>query len=165
MAYMTRLAKIDDLPSITKIYNEGIENKTATLETRPRTLEDMEKWFLDRSDRHKVVVITDDSNIIYGWASLNIFNPRACYSGVADISIYVKGDLRGRGLGKRLMNYLTDVAKTQDFHKLVLYTFAINKSGKKLYTSTGFREVGTYKKQGILDGKWIDITVMEKLLI
>lgn len=33
MEYITRVANKDDIPSITKIYNQGIEDRVATLET------------------------------------------------------------------------------------------------------------------------------------
>jgi phosphinothricin acetyltransferase len=165
MEYLTRLACLEDIPSIVKIYNQGIEDKIATLETVLRTTADMEKWFLNRSDKHKVVVITDKADKVLGWASLNAFNSRCCYSGVADISVYIERDMRTKGLGTKLLNYLIEVAKQQDFHKLVLSMFKFNRAARNLYLSLGFREVGTYINQGILDGKWVDITIMEKLLI
>jgi len=162
--YNVRIAQQNDIPFITKIYNEGIEDKIATLETRLRTEEEMLDWLKDRSDRHKVLVIEDESNTVHGWASLNVFNSRCCYSGVVDISIYISRIMRGKGLGNQLLRSLIQTAKDEGFHKLVLSTFKTNEAGKKLYKSLGFREVGTYEKQGILDGKWIDITIMELLL-
>lgn len=165
MEYTTRGAIPEDIPSITTIYNEGIEDKIATLETRLRTKDEMRSWLIDRSDKHKVVVGEDKKGVILGWASLNQFNSRCCYSGVADISIYVKREMRGKGVGKGLLNFLTEVGKEQGFHKLVLSMIDSNISGKKLYLSSGFREVGTYINQGIIDGKWVNITIMEKLLV
>lgn len=164
MNYTTRLAKIEDIPFITTIYNEGIEDRIATLETKLRVNEDMKDWFLNRNDKCKVMVITDEDQTVLGWASLNVFNSRCCYSGVADLSIYIKREFRGKGLGKNLMTYLVSIAEEQGFNKLVLSTFDYNERGKRLYKSLGFREVGTYINQGILDGKFINITIMEKLL-
>lgn len=164
MSYYTRIANTDDIPHITKIYNEGIEDRIATLEADSKTEKDMETWLTNRSEKHKVIVITDQRAKIYGWASLNTFNSRCCYSGVADFSIYIKRNMRGKGLGKFLLIALERAAKEEGFHKLVLSTFNSNEAGKKLYKSRNFREVGTYIKQGLLDGKWVDITIMEKLL-
>lgn len=165
MEYSTRFATIEDIASITNIYNQGIEDRIATLETRFRTTDDMKQWLLDRSEKHRVVVLTDGSNTVLGWASLNVFNSRCCYSGVVDISVYIERDMRGKGLGKILLKSLIETAKNQGFHKLVLSTFDSNKMGQNLYNSLGFRKVGTYIKQGILDSEWIDITIMEKLLL
>lgn len=163
--YRTREATLQDVVAIIKIYNEGIEDRIATLETRLRDSVEMEAWLLNRSDAHKVLVVVDDSNQVLGWASLNVFNARCCYSGVVDLSIYIEREMRGKGLGKTLMQSLIDTAREQGFHKLVLSTFKFNEGGQKLYRAMGFREVGTYMQHGILDGKWVDVTVMEKLLL
>ena len=162
--YVTREATLEDVYRITEIYNQGIEDRVATLETRLRDPKEMEAWLLNRSEDHKVLVIADEANQALGWASLNVFNTRCCYSGVVDISIYIKRSMRGKGLGKILLQSLIETAKTQGFHKLVLSTFGFNEGGRKLYQALGFREVGTYIQQGMLDGKWVDVTLMEKLL-
>lgn len=164
MDFHIRIGTINDVGSITAIYNEGIEDRIATLETRLREIAEMNQWFNNREDRYKVIVIESEDGIVHGWASINIFNSRCCYSGVGDISIYIKRESRGKGLGKLLLKELLVVAKEQGFHKLVLSTFDFNIPGHKLYKSLGFREVGTYIEQGLLDSKFVNITVMEKLL-
>ena len=164
MDYRVRDAKLLDIPYITNIYNEGIDDRIATLETSLRDNSEMENWLTSRGERYKVIVMEDTEGIVIGWASINIFNSRCCYSGVGDISIYINRNMRGRGLGKVLLNSLFDIARRQDFHKLVLSTFEFNDVGKRLYKKLGFREVGTYENQGILDGKFVNITIMEKLL-
>ncbi len=162
---MTRIATIDDIEEITKIFNQGIEDKVATLEAHTKSITEMTQWFTNRSERHKVIVIEDETGYIKGWASLNVFNMRECYQGVADLSIYIRREERGKGLGKTLLLALIAVATQVGFYKLVLSTFAFNYAGQKLYASVGFTKVGTYRKQGMLDGKWIDMTIMEKFLI
>lgn len=164
MDYTVREAKISDIPYIANIYNQGIEDRIATLETRSRDNAEMEEWLNSRGERYKVIVIEDSQNTIRGWASINVFNSRCCYSGVGDLSIYIERDMRGKGLGKILLAGLLDTAKKQEFHKLVLSTFDFNDAGKKLYKSLEFREVGTYINQGILDGNFVNITIMEKLI-
>lgn len=165
MEYTVRMATIADIGDITKIYNQGIEDRIATLETRLREEEEMREWLQQRGEKHKVLVIADSSDQVYGWASLNVFNSRCAYSGVVDISIYIERSMRGKGLGKTLLKKLGEVAAEQGFHKMVLATFAFNQAGQRLYLGEGFRKVGTYKNQGILDGEFVDICIMEKLLI
>jgi len=162
--YKIREARLHDIPYITKIYNQGIEDRIATLETRLREDAEMESWFTTRGERYKVIVIEDQESIVRGWASINVFNSRCCYSGVGDLSIYIERDMRGKGLGATLLRGLLDVAHEQEFHKLVLSTFEFNEAGKRLYKALGFREVGTYVDQGILDGSFVNITIMEKLI-
>lgn len=164
MDYKTREASVYDIALITKIYNQGIEERIATLETSLKSIDEMKSWLANRSDRHKVLVIEDCNGAVKGWASINTFNSRCCYSGVADMSIYIEREERGKGLGKTLLGYLVEAAREQGFHKLVLSAFEFNEAGKRLYRSVGFREVGTYINQGILDGKFVNVTIMEKLL-
>lgn len=164
MEWKTREATSKDIPWITEIYNQGIEDRAATFETDLRDGSEMEKWLADRGERHKVVIIEDEAGTPRGWASINAFHSRCCYGGVGDLSIYIHRNFRGKGLGRILLDYLIETAKKQGFHKLVLSMFDFNKAGKQLYLALGFRIVGTYKNQGLLDGKYVDVTIMEKLL-
>src|SRR5690242_16883586 len=86
------------------------------------------------------------------------------YDHVADFSVYVAREYRGSGVGGRLLDELELRARELGYHKLVLAAFPFNKAGMALYKRNGFREVGTYKEQGLLDGAWVDVVVMEKLL-
>lgn len=162
---LIRFATIHDVEQVTAIYNQGIQDRIATLEAEIKSIAEMEKWFSVRSDKHKVIAIADKQGYIQGWASLNVFNPRECYQGVADLSIYIRREERGKGLGKQLLMTLIEIGTQVGFHKLVLSTFAHNFAGQRLYASVGFTKVGTYIKQGKIDGQWIDMTIMEKLLI
>ncbi|KPU45867.1 putative phosphinothricin acetyltransferase YwnH [Oxobacter pfennigii] len=164
MGYVTREAGLDDISIITQIYNQGIEDRVATLDADLVSENEMRDYMIGRSEGYKVLVIADEQDKVYGWASINVFSSKCCYSGVADISIYIERSMRGKGLGKILLNYLIDVAKKQEFDKLVLSAFDFNEPGKRLYKSLGFREVGTYMNHGILDGKYVNVTIMEKLL-
>jgi len=164
MAYSIRPAVPEDLSAITEIYNQGIEDGIATLETDFCDEEERRGWLLKRDPRHKVLVICDLENTVLGWASLNVFNTRVCYDGVADVSIYIRRDFRGQGLGKRLLDALSDEARRQGFHKLVLAALNENEPGKRLYHFIGFREVGVYLKHGFRNGKWLDVVLMEKFL-
>lgn len=63
-----------------------------------------------------------------------------------------------------LLERLEEIAKEKDFYKIVLFTFPFNKNGQGLYHKLGYREVGVFEKQGILDGKYVDVKIMEKLI-
>ncbi|GIO59972.1 arsinothricin resistance N-acetyltransferase ArsN1 family A [Paenibacillus cineris] len=158
-----RKATTDDLSSILRIYNQGIEDRIATLETEPKDLSYMETWFEQHQGRYAVLVAEIADSII-GWASLNRYSPRAAYDGVADLSIYIDRLFRGKGIGSVLLPSLEQVAKQHDFRKILLFTFPFNDHGQGLYRKSGYREVGVFKDQGILDGRFVDVMIMEKLL-
>lgn len=99
-----------------------------------------------------------------GWGSLNQFKARKACDFVADFSVYVERAWRGRGVGSALLRALVARAKQLGYHKLVLAAFPWNAGGMALYQKYGFRTVGIYGEQGLLDGKWVDTIIMEKML-
>lgn len=163
-AYRLRLASAADAEAICRIYNQGIEDRVATLETELRTPDERRQWLAGRDARHPVIVAEIEPNTSIGWASLNVFNAREPYRFVADISVYVERGWRGKGVGRVLLEKLTELGRTHGYHKLVLSAFPGNAGGMALYAKSGFRTVGIYHEQGQLDGKWVDTIVMEKLL-
>jgi L-amino acid N-acyltransferase YncA len=159
-----RDAMADDAPAIARIYNQGIEDRLATLETQLRTPEERAGWLAARDARHPVLVAVDDDGSVVGWGSLNAFNPRPAYDLVADFSVYVSREARGRGVGDSLLTALEIRAPTLGYHKLVLAAFPHNAAGMRLYERHGFTTVGIYREHGWLDGRWVDVIVMEKIL-
>lgn len=158
-----RSATVADAAAICLIYNQGIEDRIATLETDLRTPDERCEWLVARGRRHPVIVAESRGDVV-GWGSLNPFNPRTAYDCVGDFSIYIERAWRGKGVGSRLLARLIELARELDYHKLVLSAFPWNEVGMALYQKFGFRTVGTYKEQGWLDGRWVDTIIMENLL-
>lgn len=152
-----------DAAAIAEIYNQGITDRVATLETELRTPEERRQWLAGRGPRQPVLVAEMGGEVV-GWGSLNRFNPRSCYDFVADFSVYVARPHRGHGVGSALLRALIACARGLGYHKMVLAGFPSNRAGVRLYRKFGFRTVGIYREQGMLDGRWVDIIVMEKLL-
>ena len=163
MTYRVRPATEADAAAICAIYNQGIEDRVATLETELRTPDERAQWMRARGPRHPVVVAEDGATVA-AWGSLNPYSARDCYRFVADFSVYVERAYRGKGAGSAVLTRLTELAREHGYHKLVLSAFPTNSGGMALYTKQGFRTVGIYKEQGRLDGKWVDTIIMEKLL-
>jgi phosphinothricin acetyltransferase len=163
-----REATSADAAAIARIYNEGIEDRIATLETALRSPEERAEWLAARGPRHPVLIALDrepsGQGGIVGWGSLNAFNPRPAYDHVVDFSLYVAREQRGRGIGDALLGALTTRARAFGYHKMVLAALPINAPGMRLYERHGFRTVGIYHEQGMLDGHWVDVIVMEKML-
>src|SRR5205809_231549 len=62
-----RTATLDDAAAIAEIYNQGIEERVATYETRRRSAEDQQAWLQDIAGRYPAVVAQINGEII-GWA-------------------------------------------------------------------------------------------------
>jgi L-amino acid N-acyltransferase YncA len=160
MTWHTRLALRDDAQAIAAIYNQGIEDRIATFEARPRSADDIRQWF---DGRHPIVVVEDSGSVI-AFASTSTYRPRDCYAGIAEYSVYVARDARGRGAGRAAMQALIAEAERAGFWKLVSRIFVENINSRHLMQSLGFREVGIYEMHGQLDGVWHDVVIVERLL-
>lgn len=158
-----RRATPRDLDAILQIYNEGIEDRLATLEVDSKTLGEIEDWWALHDDRYAVVV-AEVGDTVVGWASLNRFSHRCAHGAIADLSVYVARSQRGCGFGKSLLETLEVEARKGTFHKIVLHALQENEAGKRLYRRSGFAEVGVFREHGMLDGRYVDVVAMEKLL-
>jgi L-amino acid N-acyltransferase YncA len=156
----TRSTTSADAAPIAAIYNEGIEDRIATFETRPRTAGDILEWF---GGRYPVVVVEQDGRVV-AFASASLYRPRECYDGVAEFSVYVARSERGRGYGRRAVEALFGAARDAGFWKLVSRVFIENTASRELLQKVGFREVGIYRRHARLDGQWRDVVIVEKLL-
>ena len=72
-----------DAPAIAAIYNEGIAERIATFETRPRTPDEVATWF----DGVHPVVVVEREEVVAGFAATFTERPRECYSDVAKVSV------------------------------------------------------------------------------
>jgi phosphinothricin acetyltransferase len=155
-----RPATAADAEAIARIYNEGIEDRVATFETRPRSAADVAAWL---DGIHPVVVVEHGGDVV-AFAATSNYRPRDCYAGIAEFSVYVARAARGRGVGRVVMEALIDAAEAAGFWKLVSRVIAENDASRALLRALGFREVGTYERHGKLDGEWRDTVIVEKLL-
>lgn len=160
MTLTTRPAVPDDAAAIAAIYNEGIADRIATFETRPRGPEDVLAWL---HGRHPVVVV-DREGVVVAWASSSAYSPRECYAGVAEFSVYVARAARGFGAGRAAMLALIEAVAAVGIWKLVSRVFVENQASRALLRGVGFREVGIYKQHARLDGAWRDVVIVERLI-
>jgi len=158
-----RRALADDAAAIAEIYNQGIEDRVATYETRRRSAEDQQAWLRSIADRYPAVVAQSDREII-GWASAGPYRDRECYRGIGEFSMYVRRDWRRRGVGDLLIAALISEAECLGLWKLLSRIFPFNDASRALCRKHGFREVGVYEKHARLDGRWLDVVIVERLI-
>jgi phosphinothricin acetyltransferase len=160
-AVRARPAPLSDAAAIADIYNQGIEDRVATFETEPRWAEQIARWF---DGGRPIVVATDAEEVVVAFASGSAYRDRPCYAGIAEFSVYVRRDWRGRGAGRVALAALIEAAGAAGLWKLVSRVFPENLASRGLLRRMGFREVGVYQRHGRLDGVWRDCVIVERLL-
>jgi phosphinothricin acetyltransferase len=157
---VVRPGTLSDCEAIARIYNDGIDDRIATFETRHRTAEDIAAWF---GGRYPVVVVTKHDEVV-AFAATSSYRPRECYAGIAEYSVYVARGARGEGAGREALTGLIDAAREAGFWKLVSRIFPENTASLRLAENVGFRRVGVYERHAQLDGVWKDVVIVECLI-
>jgi phosphinothricin acetyltransferase len=159
---LVRLATAADAPSLARIYNQGIEDRTATFESTPRSDYDVLGWF---DGVHPIVVVVDEpKQDVIAFARATEYSARECYRGVFHFAVFTDRAARRRGAGLLAMRELVTRAREAGAWKLLSGIFVENEASRALVGALGFREVGTHYRHAKLDGEWRDVVIVEKFL-
>jgi L-amino acid N-acyltransferase YncA len=146
-----------DWDGVRRIYAEGIATGNATFETEPPP---WEAW--DRAHRPDCRFVAREGAEILGWAALSKVSERCAYGGVAEVSVYVAGNARGRGLGRRLLEELVRASEEAGIWTLQAGIFPENSASIAIHERCGFRKVGVRERLGRLRGVWRDVALLER---
>ena len=150
-----------DLPGIMGIYNDAVANTTAIWNEAVVDLDNRKAWFAARRERGFPVLVAVRGKQVIGYASYGDWRAFDGYRHTVEHSVYVRGDTRGTGTGKRLMKALIDRASFNGVHVMMAGIEAENTASIKLHEKLGFRVVGRFSEVGIKFGRWLDLTCME----
>jgi len=146
-----------DADSILRIYQSGLDSGEASFET---TAPDWTTW--DAKYLPFCRLVYELGGSVAGWAALAPVSARACYRGVAEVSIYVDPDRLGRGIGSELMMRLVEDSEDNGIWTLYSSIFPENEATLKLHLRQGFREVGRRERIAQQHGRWRDTLVLER---
>jgi phosphinothricin acetyltransferase len=146
-----------DWEAVRDIYAEGIATGNATFETE---VPDWETW--DRTHLERCRFVGESDTGLDGWSALSGVSDRCVYGGVAEVSVYVATESRGRGVGSALLRHLVTASEGAGFWTLQAGLFRENEGSLRLHEREGFRVVGCRERLGKLDGRWRDVLLLER---
>jgi L-amino acid N-acyltransferase YncA len=146
-----------DWKVVAAIYEDGIRTRTATFET---AVPDWKHWDETHLDEPRLVAEQDGA--VLGWAALSSTSTRPVYAGVAEVSVYVAEDARGRGIGSALLEALVERSEAAGIWTLQAGVFPENRASLALHRACGFRTVGIRERIARLDGAWRDVVLLER---
>lgn len=148
---------VNDWDEVKRIYQEGIATKNATFETEAPT---WEVW--DKAHRTDCRILAKNDNKTVGWAALSKVSARLVYKGVAEVSVYIDSNYRGKGVGDKLMAALILESEINGIWTLQAGIFPENKASIHLHEKHGFRILGVREKIGKMGDWWRDVVLMER---
>jgi ribosomal protein S18 acetylase RimI-like enzyme len=129
----------------------------AFLEAPP--LEDT-KAFLAAMAPIQMVAVEDDR--VVGWCDVTP-SPREGFRHSGTLGMGLLPELRGRGLGSRLLAATLEAARAAGLSRIELEVLASNDAAVALYERHGFRHEGRKRAARILDGRVEDLLCMARL--
>lgn len=156
-----RDAVMADLPVIVSIYNSTIESRMVTADMIPVTVDGKKEWFNDHDpSRRPLWMVEDDARETIGWVSFQDFYGRPAYDQTAEISIYLHPDVRGKKLGRMILEYAIEHCPSLQITTLLGFIFEQNIPSLKLFHHLGFEEWAHLKDIANFEGKHCSLKIL-----
>lgn len=163
--FQIRAAVIDDLAVLTDIYNYYIKNTAITFDIEPYSLDSRGVWFAQfaSTGRHQLLVI-EEAGVVLGYACSAQFKAKQAYETSVEVSVYLKPNTQGRGLGKALYSELFKRLEEEDVHRAYAGITLPNESSRIIHEKFGFVSAGLYREVGRKFNKYWDVEQFEKII-
>lgn len=162
---LVRDARVSDLPEILAIHNTAIAETTAIWDTELADLAEREAWFAARTAAECPILVAEIDGAVAGYASYGQFRPKSGYRYSVENSVYVADRFHRRGVAKALMTELLVRAERGGVHAMIAVIESSNLTSVALHEKFGFRIVGQMPEVGHKFGRWMDLTLMQLLLV
>lgn len=158
-----RDATAADAVQITAIYNETVLARDATMDLQPKDQQYFRELIAGLDEREALIVLADGERVL-GWGRIMRYGEREGYAPACETAVYLRRELRRRGLGTRIKVELIERCRQLGYHHLVAKVFTSNQSGIDYNLQLGYEIVGVQREIGWVGGRWEDVTIMQRVL-
>lgn len=156
-----RVATIKDAAALANIYEYYVNNTTVTFEYEAPNEKEFAARIAHKLEKYPYIVAEKDGDPV-GYAYASELRERAAYGWDVELSVYVREDERGKGIGKQLYTALIEILRIQNFANLYACITCPNEPSVLLHDSLGFSIVGRFHSAGYKHGRWLDVVWLEK---
>lgn len=152
-----------DLDAVTAIYAHAVLYGAGTYEIEPTSRDEMKTRFEAIVKQGFPVLVAEENGIVLGYAYASHFRNRAAYNWLAEDSIYVSPEAKGKGVGKSLLRELVLRTEALGFRQMlaVIGDGEGNIGSVKLHESLGFTHCGSIRASGYKHGRWLNTILMQ----
>lgn len=161
--YLFKEAKEEDLPQLLEIYNYYILNSTATFHSKLFTLKEMKSLIFFKNPMYRTFLILKEEALL-GYVLLTQHKNREAYDTTGEVTIYLKHDCIGKGIGSAALKYIEDYAMIKNFHVLIATITGENEQSIRTFDKNGYEKCAHYKQVGKKFGRWLDVVAYQKTL-
>ena len=155
-----RTVESGDAAQIAEIYNFYILNTHHSFEIEPVGLEEMKRRIAETSENYPYFVAKENEEVLaYAYASC--YKPRSAYKNSVEVSVYVKNNLKQKGIGSKLYEKLFEELSRMDVHAIIAGISLPNEASIKLHERFGMEKVAHSREVGFKLNRWIDVGYWE----
>ena len=163
MAYAFRPLNTGDMADVTRTYNHYVAHTTVSFHIAPRTEEEMAAMLLHSGEPFSAYALAEEGEWI-GYCALVPFCGREAYAVTAELSLYLKPEVRGKGYGQAMLDFLEKEAAKKGFVSLMARVTAENAASVGLFENNGYKRAGYFERVGCKFGKLLDVIAFQKVL-
>lgn len=150
-----------DAEAVQEIINDSILNTTHNYDHHPKTLEEVQSLFSQKTKEGFPILIGEVNGEVLGYATYGKFRAKPGYNQTVEHSIYLKEEAQGKGLGSKMMRQLIDLAKEQGYHMMIAGMDSENLGSYRFHESLGFQETARMPEVSFKFGKWLTLVFMQ----
>lgn len=160
-----RPATAGDLPAIRSIYAHHVLQGLASFEEEPPSVEELGRRFRDVTGRGLPYLVAETDGVVAGFGYCAPYRPRSAYRYALEDSVYVRHDMTGQGIGRRLLEELIRRCEGLGYRQIIaVIGDSANASSIGVHTACGFLRVGTLRSVGFKFNRWVDSVFMQRPL-
>jgi len=160
-----RPARVEDLAEIHAIYAHHVLHGLASFEEQPPSVEELERRYRDVASRGLPYFIAEAGGVIGGYGYCAPYRARSAYRYALEDSVYVRHDMTGRGIGRRLLEELIRRSEALGYRQIIaVIGDSANAPSIGVHAACGFLRVGTLRSVGFKFGRWVDSVFMQRPL-
>jgi phosphinothricin acetyltransferase len=164
MAFLIRMAGLEDVPAIAVIYASYVLKSAATFEMEPPDADEVVRRMRSVSEGRLPYLVAEVNGVVAGYAYASPFRARVAYRFTVEDSVYVGGNYSGRGIGRELLKELMERCRVAGCHQMIAVIGGVNPASVAMHVAMGFAHVGVLREVGFKFDAWQDVTLMQREL-
>ncbi|HEL1768438.1 TPA: N-acetyltransferase [Streptococcus suis] len=159
-----RSARTEDAADLVAIYAPYVEKTAITFETEVPTVEAFASRIEKTLEKFPYLVAEEEGRVV-GYAYASTYYARAAYDWTVELSVYIKQEVRGKGIGTLLYNALEKELTARGFKNFLACIALPNPASLALHKKRGYEQVAHFKNVGYKFDTWHDIVWLQKSLV
>ena len=157
-----RMARAEDAGELVEIYRPYIAT-TVTFEYACPSREEFRERIAHTLERYPYLVL-EEGGCPLGYAYARPLAQRSAYGWSAELSVYLKKDARGGGLGGKLYGALMELLGLQGVRTACALVTRPNPASEAFHEKLGFVCTGLQERVGYKNGRWLGVSFYQKAI-